>query len=422
MIADISQLKLHSEFFAELVKAYSPIKELKDGVVYVKTNNESNWNAAVCKVKDSFANCSMRSSWLIKYDIDVLPEELYPNKEPATSNLMGTESNIIMPIFLPDRMEQYYLVGSITDIEHLEPAASFMSIDAQNLIETCIPYALPTMEESNLQSVLKGIYDEKITHKADYEYDTGLCDTRGNRIYKLVPTVYILDSLAMLTPEKLTEEEELSGQMSTTGAAKTNTAVFKRIIPKLKAANIILFVINHINQKVEINPFAKTKAQVGWLKPDETMPGGNAAIYTANNLVRIDDSTKLKDSEGLGINGKIVDFTLVKTRTNNPGRSVPMVFTYDSGYDDILSLFVFLKSVGAIQSKGAYMNFAGSDIKFTQKGFKEKLYTDSEFAVEFNRVAYEELSKMLVKRIPNEEERKSKDSIISSIINIGMNH
>ena len=159
MIADISQVKLHSEFFAELVKAYSPIKELKDGVVYVKTNNESNWNAAVCKVKDSFANCSMRSSWLIKYDIDVLPEELYPNKEPATSNLMGTDSNMIMPIFLPDRMEQYYLVGSITDIEHLEPAASFMSIDAQNLIETCISYALPAMEESSLQSVLKGIYD-----------------------------------------------------------------------------------------------------------------------------------------------------------------------------------------------------------------------------------------------------------------------
>ena len=59
MIADISQVKLHSEFFAELVKAYSPIKELKDGVVYVKTKNESNWNAEVCKVKDSFANCML---------------------------------------------------------------------------------------------------------------------------------------------------------------------------------------------------------------------------------------------------------------------------------------------------------------------------------------------------------------------------
>lgn len=333
-----------------------------------------------------------------------------------TSFVLQAAANIIRPF--PDAVLFFDDIEGGSNLTRREILTCFTPEEMNNRVV----YRNAAISAENFYMRIQTIYDEKITHKADYEYDTGLCDTRGNRIYKLVPTVYILDSLAMLTPEKLTEEEELSGQMSTTGAAKTNTAVFKRIIPKLKAANIILFVINHINQKVEINPFAKTKAQVGWLKPDETMPGGNAAIYTANNLVRIDDSTKLKDSEGLGINGKIVDFTLVKTRTNNPGRSVPMVFTYDSGYDDILSLFVFLKSVGAIQSKGAYMNFVGSDIKFTQKGFKEKLYTDSEFAVEFNRVAYEELSKMLVKRIPNEEERKSKDSIISSIINIGMNH
>ena len=51
MIADISQVNLHSKLFAELVKGYSPIHELKDGVVYVKTNNDDNWNAAVSKVK-----------------------------------------------------------------------------------------------------------------------------------------------------------------------------------------------------------------------------------------------------------------------------------------------------------------------------------------------------------------------------------
>lgn len=163
MIADISKINLHSKNFAELVKAYSPIKELKDGVVYVKTNNEDSWNAAVNRVKESFANCNMRGSWFMKYDIEVLPKEFCLNNESFVNNLMGTDSNMIMPIFLPDRMEQYYLVGSITDIEHLESAASFMSIDAQNLIENCIPYALHAMEESNLQSVLKGIYDEKIT-------------------------------------------------------------------------------------------------------------------------------------------------------------------------------------------------------------------------------------------------------------------
>lgn len=287
-------------------------------------------------------------------------------------------------------------------------------------MEYRIIYRNAAISAENFYSRIQTIYEEKMSHRDEYEYDTGFVDTRGNKIYKLVPTVYILDSLAMLTPEKLTEEEELSGQMSTTGAAKTNTAVIKRIIPKLKAANIILFIINHVNPKVDINPFAKTKAQVGWLKPDETMPGGNAAIYNANNLTRIDDSTKLKDSEGLGINGKIVDFTLIKTRTNNPGRIVPMVFTYDEGYDQILSLFIFLKSVGRVQSKGAFMSLTGSDIKFTQKGFKEKLLSDSEFAEEFNKAALEELNKLLVKNLSDTEEVKKSNSIIDSIINIGM--
>lgn len=157
MTADISQIKLHSEFFAKLVKAHSPIGELKDGTVYVKTNNESNWNAAVCRAKDSFANCRMRSSWLIEYDIDILPEELYSDKESAASSLLGTSCNIIMPIFLPDRMEQYYFVGSISAVEDLEPAASLLSTDAQSLITACLPYAISAMEETDLTSILQGI-------------------------------------------------------------------------------------------------------------------------------------------------------------------------------------------------------------------------------------------------------------------------
>jgi hypothetical protein len=213
----------------------------------------------------------------------------------------------------------------------------------------------------------------------------------------MIPTVYILDTLAMLTPEKLTEEEELSGQMSATSMAKTNSAIFKRIVPKLKAANIILFVINHINPKVDINPFAKTKAQIGWLKPDETLPGGNAGLYLANNLIRVDDGTKLKDSEGLGINGKIVEFTFIKSRSNLPGRAIPLLFTYDYGYDPILSLFIFLKSGGYIESKGAYMHFnnIASETKFTQKEFKERILTDTDFAEEFSRSANAALSTLL---------------------------
>lgn len=284
--------------------------------------------------------------------------------------------------------------------------------------EKRIIYRNSAISAENFYERIYKIYEDKITHKDDYEYDTGLLDFNGKRVYKLIPTVYVLDSLAMLMPDKITEEEELTGQMSATASAKTNTAALKRIIPKLKAANIILFVVNHINAKVDINPFAKTKAQVNGLKPDETLPGGNANNYLANNLIRLDDSTKLKDSEGLGINGKYVDFTIIKSRTNQPYRSVTMVLDFDRGYDPILSLFTFMKSNGYIASKGAYMTVDGSDIKFTQKGFVEKLFSDEAFSEQFNGSCMKHLDELLAPPYrPDQDQRTiSQNNLLNNFI------
>ena len=163
MIADINKINLRSKFFAELVKTYYPITELKDGVVYIKTNNNSDWNKAVSEAKESFANCSMRGSWIMKYDIDVLSEGLYADDSSIITALMGDECNMIMPVFLPDRQEQHYFVGTVTDMGHIEPAASFLSADAQDLMEACLPYALSDMDERSLKSMLQGISDDSIT-------------------------------------------------------------------------------------------------------------------------------------------------------------------------------------------------------------------------------------------------------------------
>lgn len=282
-----------------------------------------------------------------------------------------------------------------------------------------IIYRNTAVSAENFYKRIASIYEIKMNNRADFEYDTGKLDSQGNKIYKLIPTVYILDSLALLTPEKLTEEEELSGQMSTTATAKTNTAVFKRIIPKLKAANIILFTINHINDKIEINAFTHSKAQISFLKQGETLPGGKAALYLANNMIRVDDGAKLKSNEGLGIDGKIVDFEIIKSRTNAAGRSVPMVFDFANGFDDILSLFMFLKSTGAIVTGATCYLRGHEDMKFRQKDFKNKLFTDPEFATVFNQVAKAELETLLGN--PVEEETKftqPNQAIINSILGL----
>lgn len=288
---------------------------------------------------------------------------------------------------------------------------------SQEELDERIIYRNSAVSAENFYKRIVTIYDEKMNNKADYEYDTGLCDSRGNRIFKLIPTVYILDSLALLTPEKLTEEEELSGQMSTTATAKTNTSVFKRIIPKLKAANIILFTINHINDKIEINAFTHSKAQIGYLKQGETLPGGKAALYLANNMIRVDDGAKLKATEGIGVDGKIVDFEIIKSRTNAAGRSVPMVFT-STGFDDIWSLYMFLKASGAIITGSTCYLRGHEDMKFRQKEFKEKLFSDPEFAKAFNQVAYEDLEHLLAIPMSNDTVQ-SHQNVIDSILNFG---
>lgn len=324
-------------------------------------------------------------------------------------------ANIIRPF--PDAVMFYDDIEGGSNAARREILTQFSPTE----IDQRVIYRNSAVTAENFYNRIESIYNEKLNNKADYEYNTGLLDSKGNEIYKLIPTVYILDSLAMLTPEKIVDDgSELGGQMNATAMAKTNTAVFKRIVPKLKAANIILFTINHINDKVEINPFSHSKSQVGFLKQNETLPGGKAALYLANNMIRVDDGKVLTEKDGLGIYGKIVDFTFIKSRTNASGRSVPMVFTYDRGFDNILSLFVFLKANEAIEQKGAYCTLKGyPDMKFTQKGFIEKLDTDPEFVKAFSEVARTELETLLAKPVESTSvNNQSHQNIINSILGV----
>ena len=151
--------------------------------------------------------------------------------------------------------------------------------------------------------------------------------------------------------------------------------------------------------------------------------GGNTPIYLANNIIRFDDGTKLKEGETFGIDGNITDITLVKSRTNKAGQSVPMVFSQADGFDPDLSMFMFLKQRNMVNGAGAYLYFGDrSDKKFAQKNFKEKLYTDPEFKQIFIEIALAELKSMLSETIKiedfEEEENSCTNDILSMIQNV----
>lgn len=306
-------------------------------------------------------------------------------------------ANIIRP-FKTSCIFHDDIEGGITEIRKQQ----LMKMTADEMQEKYIGRNTGITAE-NFYERLKMVHDIKINNRESYEYDTGLYDTRGQRIYKLEPTVFILDSLAVLMPDKYAGEDELSGQMSETAAAKVNSSIFKRIIPLLKAANIILFVINHINDNVSINPMQKQKAQVAFLKQNETLPGGRKPIYLSNNIIRFDDHSKLKEGDGFDIDGTLVDLTLVKSRSNKTGASATLVFNKEFGFDPDLSLLVLLKDNKRINGAGAYLYIGEhSDMKFSQKKFKEKLNTSPEF----KEVFINEVLDVLKSQIEEEQERK----------------
>ena len=232
----------------------------------------------------------------------------------------------------------------------------------------------------NVYQRIQAIHDAKLENPAEYQYDTGLYDTYGNRILKLYPTIYCIDSFAMLMPEDVVDKEELDKTgMGASGMAKMNTNLIKKISQFLRAANIILITINHIMDDIQIG-FLPKPAQLSGLKQGERLPGGKTALYITNNLIRLDDKNTLKEDADYGINGSVVEVSIIKSRTNQNRTHVPLVFDKtNGGFDNTLSMLHFLKTMGKIGGVGNKCYFEDyPDIKFSKKNFREELAENEE--------------------------------------------
>jgi len=247
----------------------------------------------------------------------------------------------------------------------------------------------------NFYKRIKMVHDMKIAEPEKYMYDTGMLDNFGDPLHKLEPTVFILDSVAMLMPEKYTTSDDLEGNMAGAQAAKVITGIFRTIVPMLKSANIIMMTINHIldDPGAAMN---KKKSSLAYLKQDETLPRGKTLIYLSNNMIRVDDVSKLKETEKYKFLGSIVDLTFIKSRTGG-NRKTSMVFSQDKGFDPVLSLYVFLDSKDRITGQGVGMCLdvdPERKYKFSMANLKEKLEKSPEFSRLFMQVAQEELCKL----------------------------
>ena len=255
---------------------------------------------------------------------------------------------------------------------------------------------------------VKMVHDIKVNNQSDYLYDTGMIDMRGDPIFKFEPTIFIVDSVKMVLSKKNAEADE-SNNMAAAVNAKANSEYYTKMVPLCREANIIMLLINHITTDINTG-FLPKKSELAYLKQGEHISGGKSLTYIQNNIFRLDIKSKLKPEEGFGISGSVVNVDIVKSRTNKSDRSrCFLVFDQEVGYDDNLSLLLLLKENKLLEGSGAYLKLPGYDKKFTQKQFKEYLYSDQNFYNAFISTCVEFIKTVMLteyQRIKDEEARK----------------
>lgn len=226
----------------------------------------------------------------------------------------------------------------------------------------------------------------KVAAGDDIQYDTGLVDRNGNKVIDYQPTVVCIDSIALMTKQELDDKEEIGGQMDATAAAKANTSLYKRTANPCNNSNIIIIGINHLNDKVDINAFAKKQSSINFLKQDETIPGGKAPQYLSSYLIKLIASSKLVEEKEYGIKGYEVIIEFIKSRSIAAGTTCKLVFDQLNGFDNDLSNLLYLRDNKLLKGNGmAYYIDSYPDTKFKLKNFKEIKARDKKFSKAFDK-------------------------------------
>ena len=233
-----------------------------------------------------------------------------------------------------------------------------------------------------VEDIFKLVYhiaEIKLANKDQYRVKRGRKNEFNEDIDELAPTVIIIDSLAQVVTKDMENNDEIAGMTYGGRKARAIRDFYSRSRPLMIKANIIILVINHISAKIDINPMAKSQASIMYLKQDEATPGGTAPLYLAQTLWKFVQCGKFTVDKD-GFNGFAVRAETIKSKTNQGGTSVVIIYTSDHGFDPYRTLLYFLKEHGLIEGRNPYSYFKSKpDMKFDSRNFTDLCMNDFEF-------------------------------------------
>ena len=126
-------------------------------------------------------------------------------------------------------------------------------------------------------------------------------------------------------------------------------------------------------------------------------------MYLANTMIKISPKDKL-DPEGssnqqkFGIKGYVAEVEIIKSRTSDAGRKLPIVYSQNDGFLNELTNLNILKDLNLLKgSPRSYYIEGFEDVKFTMKKFRG-IYNENP---EFRKGFEDYMKKVLVDLVPD---------------------
>jgi KaiC/GvpD/RAD55 family RecA-like ATPase len=231
-------------------------------------------------------------------------------------------------------------------------------------------------EDMTAEFLKKHIFDiVKIKRDMKTEDLVDWFDIEGNEIKIYPPTVYLIDSVSAMRPKELLENPESDNNMVHAMIAKSNSSFVVSIQHLLEAYNITILAVGHITTKIQTQAYAPRKIQLPGLADDENIPGGNKFVYESSYLFKLSHSKELKKDKDMGIDGRIANLRLLKTRSGYNNVTIPMVFHSVLGFHSRLTDFYHLKEHDILKGGGSKGFFLpdNEEHRYVQREWAAKL-------------------------------------------------
>jgi RecA/RadA recombinase len=271
------------------------------------------------------------------------------------------------------------------------------------------PRLVLNVDNTSIEDVLS-IVNEICTLKEDggkqYMYEVKDRSFHKESFWAYVPTVIVIDSLRQFNP-KNKDIVTLGNNMDNAREAQFIARFLDNVINRINKYNITIIYTNHIQPKIEANPYAQPPRGLMLSSQTETLPRGTRPLFLAHTAIRANAvKSNMYTKEDVGFDGFMVTLLLAKSKTNFIGATINVAFNASKGFDPIYTMFEFAKQCGIVQGKNPNLYIEGmDDMKFSRKNFSQKMIENPEFNRRFMQVIQPYLEALLGAKEVSEDDR-----------------